>query len=228
MSEVGSCSLVCVEEAVPLASRGTAGLALAGALLGGTLIAVTLPRLLVHRDSLPRRRLVIGCCAAAATGLSVGLLAMRFDGIELVAFGFLACVGVVLAAIDLVEHRLPGSLVVPSYGVLGGLLALEAVNTERWGNLVTALAAAILVALAYLLVALASSGGLGSGDVKFGGLLSMAMGWQGWSAVVTGTAVAWLGAAVVLLALRCVGRRPGAMPMGPLLLVGALVALVCG
>lgn len=222
---MGGGSLVVAEKVLPLVSWGAAGWTLAGALLGGTLAAVTSPRLLARRDPFPRRRLVSGC--AVATGLSMGILAVRFDGIELVAFGFLACVGVVLAAIDLVERRLPGRLVVPSYGVLGGLLSLEAINTERWENLLTALAAAFVVALAYLLVALASSGGLGSGDVKFGGLLGMAMGWQGWSAVVTGTAVAWTGAAAVLLVLGCLGRRPGALPMGPFLLVGALVALVC-
>lgn len=204
----------------------TPGAALLGGLLGATLAVVAIPYLLTDRDSAPLRLLVSGC--AAATGLSVGVLAVRFDGIELVAFGFLACVGIVLAAIDLVERRLPGRLVVPSYGVLGGLLTLDAVYAERWSNLLTALAAAVVVALAYLLVALVSRGGLGSGDVKFGGLLGMAMGWQGWSAVLAGTAISWLGAAAVLFALRCVGRRPGAMPMGPFLLAGALIALVLG
>ena len=223
---VRSGSLVLAEEAVPLLSWGIAGWAFAGALLGGTIAAAAIPRLLVRRNSSARRRSVSGCAAAA--GLAAGILAVRFDGIELVAFGFLACVGVVLAAIDLLERRLPGRLVVPSYAVLGGLLALDAVVTERWGNLLTALVAAVAVALAYLLAALASRGGLGSGDVRFGGLLGMALGWQGWPAVVTGTAVAWLGAAAVLFALRCFGCRPSAVPMGPFLLTGTLFALTSG
>lgn len=226
MSVVGNGTLLLAEETAPLVSWDAAGWALAGALLGGTLAAAAIPRLLAQHDPSPRWRSVSGC--AAASGIAAGILAARFDGIELVAFGFLACVGVVLSATDLLERRLPGRLVVPSYGVLGGLLAFEAAGTERWGNILTAFAAAFVVVLAYLLVALASHGGLGSGDVKFGGLLSMAMGWQGWSTVVTGTAVAWLGAAAVLIALRCLGRRPGAMPMGPFLLLGTLVALVFG
>lgn len=213
-------------EAVPLVSWVTAGCAVAGALLGGTIATAAFPRLLAQPDPYPRWRLV-GSCAAAA-GLAVGILAVRFGGIELVAFGFLACVGVVLAAIDLVERRLPGRLAIPSYGVLGGLLALEAVRTERWANLFDALAAAAVVTLAYLVVALMSRGGLGSGDVKFGGLLGMAMGWQGWSAVAAGTAVAWLGAAAVLLVLHCLARRPATLPMGPFLLTGALTAIAFG
>jgi leader peptidase (prepilin peptidase)/N-methyltransferase len=223
---MGVGSFVAVEEAVQPVSWNTVGLALTGALVGGALAAAAIPHLLADRGSASRRRLVSGC--AAATGLSVGILAVRFDRVELVAFGFLACVGVLLAAIDLVERRLLGRLVVPSFGVLGGLLALEAVGTERWGNLLTALAAAVTVALAYLLLAVASRGGLGSGDIKFGGLLAMALGWQGWSSVVTGTAVTWLAAAAALFVLRCLGRRPGAMPMGPFLLVGALAGLVVG
>lgn len=224
---LGSGSFVIAGGAVPLVSWGAAGWALAGALLGGTLAAAAVPRLLLtHRDPSPRWRSVSG--GAAATGLAVGILAVRFDGIERVAFGFLACVGVVLAAIDLVERRLPGRLIVPSYGVLGGMLTFEAVGSERWGHLLTALSAASVVALAYLVVALASRGGLGSGDVKFGGLLGMATGWQGWPAVVTGTVIAWLGAAAVLLVLRCLGRHLDSMPMGPFLLVGALVALASG
>jgi leader peptidase (prepilin peptidase)/N-methyltransferase len=196
----------------------------AGALLGGVLAAVTIPRLLANPEAVPRRRPVLGC--AGASGLAVGVLAVRFDRIELVAFGVLACAGVVLSAIDLVERRLPGRLVVPSFGVLAGLLALEAARTGRWADLVTALVAALVVALAYLLVALASRGGLGSGDVRFGGLLGLATGWQGWLAVLTGAVIAWTAAAAVLLILRLLGRRPGAMPMGPFLLFGALVALV--
>lgn len=126
-------SLVLAEVAVPLLFWGIAGWALAGGLLGGTIAAAAIPRLLAHRDSAPRWRSVSGCAAAA--GLATGILAVRFNGIELVAFGFLGCVGVVLAAIDLLERRMPGRLVIPSYGVLGGLLALDAVVTERWGNL---------------------------------------------------------------------------------------------
>ncbi|MDN5747154.1 MAG: prepilin peptidase [Pseudonocardia sp.] len=222
-SPTGSGSLVLAEELAPLVAWGTAGWTLAGTVLGGTLAAVAVPRLLEHRGP-PSRWSVSGC--AVATGLAVGILAVRFDGIELVAFAFLACVGVVLAAIDLLERRLPRRVIAPGYGVLGGLLLLEAVGSRRWGNLLTALAAAFVVALVYLLVALASRGGLGSGDVRFGGLLGMAMGWQGWPAVVTGTAVAWVAAAAVLLVARLLGRRPGAIPMGPFLLVGTLAALV--
>lgn len=226
MSEPVGVALIDMARAAHPTSWTAAGWALVGAFLGGTLAAVTSGRLLADPGVLRRRPWVSGCAATA--GLLVGILAVRFEGYELAAFACVACVGVVLAGIDLVERRLPRHLVLPGYGVVGGLLAAAAAGTERWSDLFTALAAALVVALAYFAVALASSGGLGSGDVTFGGLLGLAMGWQGWPTVITGTAVAWTGAAVVLLVLRCVGQRPGTVPMGPFLLVGAMVALLSG
>ncbi len=154
------------------------------------------------------------------------MLALRFDGMELLAFSLLACAGVVAVAIDGVEQRLPRQLVVPGLGVLGGLLFVEAAAAGRWENLGTALAAAGVIGLAYLAVALASNGGLGSGDVTFGALLGMAMGWMGWPVVLTGTAVAWTGAAASLLVLCYLGGRPRTIPMGPFLLGGAVIALL--
>lgn len=201
-----------------------AGTAIAGIVLGGTLAAATLPRLLVTREAPPYGGLV-GSCASTA-GLASGVLALRFDGVELLAFVLLACAGVVAAAIDVVERRLPRQLVVPGLSLLVGLLAVEAAATGGWSNFGTALAASAVIGLAHLAVALASNGGLGSGDVTFGALLGMATGWLGWPVVLTGTAVAWAAAATALLVLRCVGRRPRAIPMGPFLLSGALVALL--
>ena len=200
----------------------TVGWAVAGVLLGGLLAGTAVRRAPRH----PGLRLEAGC--AAATGLAFGILAARFDGVEQLAFSFLAWVGVALSAIDLVERRLPARLVLPSCGMLVGLLGVEAFTGNRLGDLLTAFAAAFVLALTYLAVALASNGGLGSGDVMFGGLLGVAMGWQGWSTVLTGSAVAWIMAAAVLLTLRWFGRRPDTLPMGPFLLTGALVAIASG
>ena len=195
-----------------------------GILVGGALAAVAHPRLLQGRDVPSRRGFVTA--SALGAGPAVGVLAHRFDGIELLAFGFLACVGVTAATIDVVERRLPRQLVVPSNDIRGGLLAVEAASTGRWTDLMTALVAAVVVALAYLLLALAPGGGLGAGDVTFGALLGMAMGWQGAATVLTGTAVAWTGAAPVLIGHPSLGPPPGSIPNGPLNLVGALGALL--
>ena len=201
---------------------GAAGTVM-GVVLGGTVM----PRVLTRQAPPSWPRLLAGSAAATATALAV--LAARFDGIELVAFSAVAAIGVTASAVDLVERRLPGRLLLTGYALLAGLLALEAVRTTGLAAYVRAATAAAVVAGTYLAVALASRGGLGAGDVKLGGLLGMAMGWQGWPVVLTGTLLAWAaGAIAILIAPRVTGRPHDSIPMGPFLLGGAVLALGLG
>ena len=66
------------------------------------------------------------------------------------------------------------------------------------------------------------------GDVKLAGLLGLALGWWGWTALFTGTFLGWLLAAVVRVALRTTGRveRDDPMPLGPFLAMGAVATVV--
>ncbi|TCO62925.1 hypothetical protein EV192_1021065 [Actinocrispum wychmicini] len=82
-----------------------------------------------------------------------------------------------------------------------------------------------VVAALYLVLALVSGGGLGAGDVKLGGLLGLALGWSGWSTVISATFLAWFTAALAWMILRVARRRPrnSLLPMGPFLLLGALL-----
>lgn len=96
------------------------------------------------------------------------------------------------------------------------LLAVSASRADNPLPLVRALTAAAVLTVGYLLVALASRGGLGAGDVKLAGLLGLALGWQGWAAVLAGTVAAWVAAALFLLLARVFspgGQRE--VPMGP-------------
>jgi leader peptidase (prepilin peptidase)/N-methyltransferase len=141
------------------------------------------------------------------------------------AYLYLAAVGVALAVIDLDALRLPDAIVLPSYGVGGALLALAAGADGDWSAVPRAVAAGAVLAGFYLALALA--GGMGYGDVKLAGLLGLYLGWLGWGAVLVGTFAAFaLGAlaGLVLLATRRAGRRT-AIPFGPHMLAGALLAL---
>jgi leader peptidase (prepilin peptidase)/N-methyltransferase len=71
---------------------------------------------------------------------------------------------------------------------------------------------------------------MGLGDVKLLGLLGLVLGWFGWGVLLAGVFLGLLtGAAVsiVLLAARRAGWRT-ALPFGPPLLVGAVLALALG
>lgn len=160
------------------------------------------------------------------TAILFGVLAWRLGWtFNLLAYSFLAATGVVLAIIDTLEHRLPSKLVLPSFAVLATLFATSSIINADPANLLRAAAASIAVAGFYLVLALASGGGLGAGDVKLGALLGLALGWAGWQVVLAGVFLGWCFAAITWLVLRATGRRAYLLPAGPFLLLGAFVVI---
>lgn len=152
------------------------------------------------------------------------------------AFWYLAAVSVALALIDLEVHRLPDAIVLPSWVVGTGLLALATWapgtggGAPGWGDLLRAGAGAVVVGGSYLVIALVHPAGMGLGDAKLAVLLGLYLGWTGWSAVVVGWFTGFLFGgvyAVALLAVRRAGRRTP-VPFGPWMLAGAWVGLVAG
>jgi leader peptidase (prepilin peptidase)/N-methyltransferase len=133
------------------------------------------------------------------------------------AYLLAAVPGVLLAEIDLRCLRLPDRLVV-AMALLAGV-PLAVLRPERIGS---AVLAAVTVLLAYAILALL--GGLGLGDVKLAAVLALILGFAGWPAVVAGVLAAHLINGPIALFLLVSGRRR-ALPFGPALLAGALLAL---
>jgi leader peptidase (prepilin peptidase)/N-methyltransferase len=167
---------------------------------------------------------------ASAAALFVAVT-LRFELTpELPAYLYLAAVSLALALIDLDVRRLPNSIVLPSY-VVGALLLLPAaVATGDWAAATRGLLAMALLFVLYLAIAFGYRGGMGLGDVKLAGVLGLYLGWLGWSSVVvgafTGFLLGGLAGAALLLARR-VSRR-SAIPFGPFMLAGALLAVFLG
>jgi leader peptidase (prepilin peptidase)/N-methyltransferase len=153
---------------------------------------------------------------------------VRFGpSLTLPAYLYLAAISVVLAAIDLSTLRLPNAVVLPSYVVGVALLAPAAVLHGDWRAAVRGLLAMALLWGFYLALALLYRGGMGFGDVKLAGLLGLYLGWLGWASVAVGTFAGFLLgglAGAALLVTRRAGRR-SAIPFGPAMLAGALVAV---
>lgn len=166
--------------------------------------------------------------AAVLTGLLFTALAWRLDwSLALLAYSYLAAVLVPLAMVDLAEQRLPSAVVLPSYLVLAAAFGADAVLGSSYDQLLRSVTGMVVLAAAYFGLALAV-GGLGAGDVKLAGLLGLALGWWSWTALLTGTFLGWLLAAIVRVALRATGRveRDDPMPLGPFLALGAVATLV--
>ena len=140
------------------------------------------------------------------------------------AYLALALTGTVLALVDVEHHRLPNKVLLTA-GAAGTVLLLLAAGVDhRWSDLGRAAIAAAAVLALFYLAALASPRSVGLGDVKLAGLLAGYLAWRSWPTMVAGLALGFVLAGVVAAALLVTGRRDP-LPLGPFLIVAALVAL---
>lgn len=148
---------------------------------------------------------------------------LRFGlgGRALVA-SFFCAVLVALSAIDFERRILPDLIVLPATAVvLAAQIALAPGRTVEW--VMAALAASLLLFVALL----AYPKGMGMGDVKLALLLGAMLGWSVGVGLMVGM-VAALVPSVVLLARHGLAARKMAIPFGPFLAFGAVVALFFG
>jgi leader peptidase (prepilin peptidase)/N-methyltransferase len=157
---------------------------------------------------------------SVTTALVMGVFGYRYQDPILAAWSWLTVTGVCLALVDIECWRLPRVLVI-AMGV-GGLLVFVTVAFvgSRSGALVSAIAAAGVIAMVAHGIALLAPGHVGGGDVRLYPVLGLYLGWLGWPTVLLGM---FAGAAfTVALAVASRRRRVAA---GPSLILGAFVAI---
>jgi leader peptidase (prepilin peptidase)/N-methyltransferase len=165
---------------------------------------------------LDRRTVVVGLVSLVLCGASFAVFGFGPRG--LIA-AFFAAVLVVLSAVDIERRLLPNRIVLPSAAVV--LVAQVAFFPDRaleW------LLASVGAALFLFLPLLVRPSGMGMGDVKLALLLGAALG----KSVVPGLLIGFLSAVPVslyLLARYGSSARTRAIPFGPFLAFGSLVAL---
>jgi leader peptidase (prepilin peptidase)/N-methyltransferase len=149
---------------------------------------------------------------------------------DLPAYLLVAALGVALAWVDLREHRLPDMLTALALTGGGLFLGLAAVATGDWVGYGRAWLVAGVMFAAYLGLAMLRPADLGLGDVKLAGVVGLMLGWLGWGEAVLGTFLGFLFGGVVGIFLLLAGRagRRTALPFGPFMLLGALVAIAAG
>jgi leader peptidase (prepilin peptidase)/N-methyltransferase len=148
----------------------------------------------------------------------------------ILAYLYFAAVSIVLTLIDLDTHRLPNSIVLPSYLVAGTLLAVAAGLTGEWTALMRAAISLATLYAFYFVLRLARPYGMGGGDVKLAGLIGIYLGWIGWGALAVGAFAAFLYGGVfgiALMIMRRAGRRD-AIPFGPWMIAGAWTGVFVG
>jgi len=141
---------------------------------------------------------------------------------DAVVASYFCAVLVALSAIDVERRILPDKIVLPSFlAVLAAQIALHPGQTPEW--VLGAFGASLFLFAALL----AYPKGMGMGDVKLALLLGAMLG----KLVGVGLMVGMLAAmvlAVVLVARHGAAARKMAIPFGPFLAFGAIVALFAG
>ena len=204
--------------------------ALVLAVVLGPWLALVAARLAARDDAARPAATQVVVMTALVAGLLAGAVELTGLRPATVALAWAGGAGVVLGAVDLASHRLPDRVTYPAAVVCGAALLVDAAVLGSWGALLRALAAA---AVAFLLAAGAAAipgEGLGFGDVKLLGLLGLVLGWVGWGVLLAGVFLG-LPTGAVLSLLLVATRRAGwrtALPFGPPLLIGAVLALALG
>jgi leader peptidase (prepilin peptidase)/N-methyltransferase len=156
-----------------------------------------------------------------ATALLVAACFWRFGvSWDALVAAFYACVLVAISAIDLEHKIIPNRIVLPAALVV---LAARTILHPSVEWLVAGLGASFFL----LLAALAYPAGMGMGDVKLALLLGFAVGRSVPVALMLGMLSA-LVPSVVLLARHGAAARKMAIPFGPFLALGGIVALFWG
>jgi leader peptidase (prepilin peptidase) / N-methyltransferase len=167
-----------------------------------------------------------------ATALLFAGFAIRFGPhVVLVAYLYLAAVGLALAMIDFDHKRLPDVLTLPSYPVALVLLGLAALLDHRGHTpLLRALLAGAALYAFYEVIGFIQPRGMGGGDIKLSGVLGIYLGWLGWGELIVGAFAAFLigGVVSIALVLFAGAGRKTKVPFGPFMLMGTLVGIYAG
>ena len=135
-----------------------------------------------------------------------------------------------ISAVDLERFIVPNRILYPALFMAAPLLVVAAALDGDWSSL---LGAALGGALAWVLlfaIHMASPKGMGFGDVRLAGLIGMLLGWLSIGHVLLGLFLAFLTAAVVGVGLMLTGvrGRKDRVPFGPFLALGAIAAVFVG
>ncbi len=127
---------------------------------------------------------------------------------------------VLLAAIDAKHKLLPNAIILPASLAVGLIVAVSTPDAFLWH-----LAAGAALGGFFFLFGTIFAGSLGMGDAKLGFLIGLALGAQTFGAALIAFA-GLLVAALYILATRGVSARKEAIPFGPFLALGGIVAFL--
>lgn len=167
--------------------------------------------------------------AAVATGATFAVIAWRLaDAPVLIAALLFASFASVLGIVDVLERRLPNTVILWMTGAVAVALILASGMSGQWMRLLWALIGGVAMFAVYLLLALISPKSMGMGDVKLAAPIGLLLGWFGLSEWMLGLLAGFLCGGVVAAVMLALRRTTvsGSLPFGPSMLAGALAAIL--
>lgn len=173
------------------------------------------------RELLPRGGVAVLVAALSLAAVVASFAHFGLHGQALIGAVFCPTL-ILLAAIDLKHRLLPNMIVLPAGLAVGLIVAASAP-----GDFVAHFLAGLALGGFFFAFAAIFPGSLGMGDAKLGFLLGLALG----SKTLGATLIAFAGllvAALYVLATRGVSARKDAIPFGPFLALGGIIAFFLG
>jgi len=168
-------------------------------------------------ELLPTGTLRVAVVTAAIGLVVASFIAFGFGGKALLGAVFCPTL-VLLAAIDARHRLLPNAIILPATLAVGLIVAAYAP-----GSFLTHLAAGAALGGFFFIFGTIFAGSVGMGDAKLGFLLGLALGAQTFGAALVAFA-GLLVAALYVLFTRGVSARKDAIPFGPFLALGGILA----
>jgi leader peptidase (prepilin peptidase) / N-methyltransferase len=166
-----------------------------------------------------------------ATAGTFVAMAVHFDRVaDTIAFCILSAGLIALSWIDLKTKRLPREITYLTAALGVPVLVIAALVRDEPRRIATLFGgAAIALAFMWILYA-ASRGGMGDGDVRLSPLLGAYLGYLGLPYVPIGLFVGFLLGSIVGVSAMAIGKagRKTALPFGPFLAAGTLLAVFVG
>ena len=135
---------------------------------------------------------------------------------------------VVIVVVDLLEHRIPNRALIWGYPVVLLTLAAVTLLSGDAGALLRAVASGVAYLGFYFSLALIRPTGMGMGDVKFSGVLGMALGYVSLDVALVGLVAGFVFGAIFglgALSLRKNTLKTAMIPFAPAMACGAFVAI---
>jgi len=135
-----------------------------------------------------------------------------------------------ISVIDLDHYIIPNRVIYPTLAVTIPLLVVAAAADGSWGHLRNAAIGGVAGFAVLLAIHVAVPRGMGFGDVRLAGVIGMMLGWLGLRYLFLGLFLAFMLASIIgvaLIAARLRSRKD-AVPFGPFMALGAVLAVLWG